>query len=86
MYARPVATVRDTVPPCVGAGVTVVVVAVRYLSPAVPVGPVTPVAPVGPVLPVGPSIPSRFTLYIPLANVPLIFVIESMLSAPVGFV
>jgi hypothetical protein len=66
--------------------VTAVVVAVRYLSPEIPVEPVLPVGPVGPVFPVGPSIPSRFTLYNAFVNVPLIFVIESISRTPVDAV
>ena len=54
--------VSDTEPPCVGVGVIAVVVADKYLSPAMPVtplGPVAPypVAPVPPVYPVGPRRP-----------------------------
>jgi hypothetical protein len=78
--------VNERLPPSIGEGVTALVVAVRYLSPAVPVEPVSPVRPVGPVFPVGPSIPSRFTLYMAFEKVPLMFVIESIVRAPLDFV
>ena len=60
MYANPVPTVNDTEE--TGFKTTDVVVCVKNLSPAIPVGPVLPVLPVDPVGPVGPSIPSKFTL------------------------
>jgi hypothetical protein len=57
------------------------------VAPVMPVGPVTvDAAPVLPVAPVGPSIPSKFTLYTFKANVPAIFVIESITIAPVPVV
>jgi hypothetical protein len=55
---------------------------VKPVLPVLPVGPVLPVQPVAPVFvvepagpvfpvaPVGPSIPFKFTLYVPLPNVP----------------
>ena len=70
IYARPVATVRDTLPACTGVGVVAVVVAVKNRSPAFPVAPDAPVGPIVPVEPVGPSIPSRFTLYTAEPKVP----------------
>ena len=62
MYARPVCTVIDTDPPSIGDRFSLPTVAVKYLSPGMPVGPVLPVEPVSPVAPVGPSMPSKFTL------------------------
>ena len=64
MYDNPTATVNDTFDKSrnMVATLYVFVVAVKNLSPDIPVEPVYPVGPVGPVVPVGPSIPSKLIL------------------------